>query len=163
MGKLYNKDFKAINEYFLNLVVLSKKSQKSTKLLNYLDKAISTMRYPSHTEELKKAQDLLDKGMMNFMQLKYPRAYFKLAITMNIYPIPIATIIVIMISQRFCQYSGQKLILVSLFAFCLLLVVMIWVEYLIRKQIKTSIFYTLIVDKKSRGSGTTSDSPTKFY
>lgn len=152
MGKLFHIDFKIVTEYFLNLVTLSKKTNKCAKLINQLDKAVESNQHPDHTEELRKTKEVLNLKELNFMQLKYPRAYFKLAISINVYPIPIATIIVIMIYQRFCQYSGQKLALMTLLAFSIMLVLLIWVEHLLKVLKNNTTFHKLIVSQRPRAS-----------
>lgn len=150
MGKLFGADFRRVTEYFLNLVVLNKKSQKAGRLLKQLEKAVDEDTFPAETEELRQANALLNNKAIDFVQLKYPRAYFKLAVFLNIYPIPIATAVIVMIYQRFAVLSGHKLILVSLCCFSLALVVMIWMEFLIRRTIKTTAFHRLIVAQRKR-------------
>jgi len=157
MGKLFHVDFKIVTEYFLNLVTLSKKTNKCAKLINQIDKVIESNQHPEQNEELRKTKEVLNLKGLNFMQLKYPRAYFKLAISINVYPIPVATIIVIMIYQRFCQYSGQKLALMTLLAFSIMLVVLIWVEHLLKVLKTNTTFHKLIVSQRFRASHFTNE------
>jgi hypothetical protein len=152
MGKLFHIDFKIVTEYFLNLVTLSKKTTKCARLINQIDKVIEGGQHPEHAEELRKTKEVLNLKELNFMQLKYPRAYFKLAISINVYPIPIATIIVIMIYQRFCQYSGQKLAIMALLALSIMLVLLIWVEHMLKNLKSNTTFHKLIVSQRPRTS-----------
>lgn len=141
MNKLGNVEYKILFEYLHNIVFLSKKGRKSGGIiLNFENQMINSLSNSSDKEPIL-IQKLFTEDVKDFLSLNYPTNSFKSALILNIYPIPLSTVVVLMIYQRICRLSIKNAILLLLLLAIIFLFILIIIDYFLNKIIKKSRLY----------------------
>lgn len=141
MNKMGDLEYKVMYEHFYNLLFLSKKGRKSSGIID----AFCNQEYNEVSKvtpkELGLIQKLFEENLEDFLCLSYPTSYFKAAIIMKLYPIPLATLVVLMVWQRLGYFETRTLILFVFFFVVSLLLVQVLLDFILGGKIKKSRLY----------------------
>ena len=140
-NKLGAIEFEVLYEHLQNIIFLSKKGRKSQNIIDQFCNEETEEASKVSPKEMGMIKKLFTPEMSQFLSLKYPTNYFKAAIVMNIYPIPMATIIILMIGQRLKGFFPRNVVLCLFFIILLFLLILILLDFFLYSRIRTLRMY----------------------
>lgn len=141
MNKMGDLEYKIMYEHFYNLLFLSKKGRKSSGIIDAFCNQEHEEVCKISPKELGLIQKLFAENLEDFLCLAYPTSYFKAAIIMKLYPIPLATLTVLMVWQRVGYFETRTLILFVFFLIVSLLLIQVLLDFVLGGKIKKSRLY----------------------
>ena len=141
MNKLGNVEYEILFEHLHNIIFLSKKGRKSPVIISNFCGVLNESFVSVSEKEISLIRKLFSEEIVDFLSLNYPTNYFKASIVLNIYPIPLATIVVLMVYQRISRFLLKNSILLAFFLIILFLLVLMVLDFFLNRKIKSSRLY----------------------
>lgn len=128
-------------EHLHNIAFLSKKGRKAPSIVHAFVNGMHDEVCPMTPKEVNLSQKLYPENSIDFLALYYPTNYFKASIILNLYPIPLATLVVIMVHQRIGLIALKSEVLFGFFFFLLFLLINMVLDQFLSTKIKNSRLY----------------------